>query len=132
MRERRARGLVALRAVDPDRILQMREDGLNLRRIAENLGVDYGTVREKLKRGERKTPRKTDREKPRLRSLSTWRPAGRKTVVCRSCYPGETHYPPCLVPSCCGSRTYQMAFDRASNIRSAESPAEHEQAASGD
>jgi DNA invertase Pin-like site-specific DNA recombinase len=54
-----------MRAVDMDRILQMRGEGQSLRQIAENLGVGYGTVRERLKKGERKTPRKTDREKPR-------------------------------------------------------------------
>lgn len=53
-----------LRAVDPDRILQMRGEGQSLRQIAENLGVGYGTFRERLKDGKRKTPRKTDREKP--------------------------------------------------------------------
>jgi DNA-binding CsgD family transcriptional regulator len=43
----------------------MRGEGLSLRQIAENLKVGYGTVRERLKNDERKTPRKTDREKPR-------------------------------------------------------------------
>jgi len=52
------------RAVDRDRILQMRAEGQSLRQIAENLGVGYGTVRERLKGGERKTLLKRDREKP--------------------------------------------------------------------
>jgi hypothetical protein len=44
-------------AVDRDRILQMRGEGQSLRQFAENSGVGYGTVRESLKGGERKTPR---------------------------------------------------------------------------
>jgi DNA-directed RNA polymerase specialized sigma24 family protein len=56
-----------MKAVDPDRILQMRSEGRGLRQIAESLGVGYGTVRERLKEGERKAPRKTDREKPRIK-----------------------------------------------------------------
>ncbi|MBZ5502184.1 MAG: recombinase family protein [Acidobacteriia bacterium] len=56
-----------MRAVDPDLILQMRGEGQSLRQIADNLGVGYGTVRERLKEGERKTPRKTDREEPRIK-----------------------------------------------------------------
>jgi hypothetical protein len=56
-----------MKAVDPDRILQMRSEGRGLRQIAESLGGGYGTVRERLKEGERKTPRKTDREKPRIK-----------------------------------------------------------------
>jgi DNA invertase Pin-like site-specific DNA recombinase len=38
-----------MRAVDRDRILQMRAEGQSLEQIAENLGVGYGTVRERLK-----------------------------------------------------------------------------------
>jgi len=57
-----------MRAVDPERILQMRGEGQSLRQIAENLGVGYGTVRERLKGRERKTPRTTDCEKPRIKS----------------------------------------------------------------
>ena len=38
-----------MRAVDQDRILQLRAQGQSLRQIAENLGVGYGTVRERLK-----------------------------------------------------------------------------------
>ena len=53
-----------IRPVDQDRILELRADGRSLRQIAEALGVGYGTVRERLKNGERKTPHKTDREKP--------------------------------------------------------------------
>ncbi len=34
---------------------------------AENLGVGYGTVRERLKGGERKTPCKSDRERPSIK-----------------------------------------------------------------
>src|SRR6516225_4568251 len=49
-----------MRAVDRDRILQMRGEGRSLRQIAENLGIGYGTVRERLKGGERKTLCKTD------------------------------------------------------------------------
>lgn len=52
-----------MRVVDQDRILQLRAEGLSLRQIAENLGVGYGTVRERLKDGERKTPCKADRGK---------------------------------------------------------------------
>lgn len=52
------------KAVDPDRILQMRSEGQSLRQIAENLGVGYGTVRERLKGSERKTPRKTGCGRP--------------------------------------------------------------------
>jgi DNA invertase Pin-like site-specific DNA recombinase len=53
-----------LRAVDLDRILQMKGEGQSLRQIAENVGVGYGTVRERLKGGERKTLLKRDCEKP--------------------------------------------------------------------
>jgi DNA invertase Pin-like site-specific DNA recombinase len=53
--------------VDRDRILQMRGEHQSLRQIAENLGVGYGTVRERLKGGERKTPRKTDCERPPIK-----------------------------------------------------------------
>jgi DNA-binding CsgD family transcriptional regulator len=34
----------------------MRAEGQSLRQIAEQLGVGYGTVRERLKDGERKNP----------------------------------------------------------------------------
>jgi DNA invertase Pin-like site-specific DNA recombinase len=78
-----------MKALDLDRILQMRAEGQSLRQIAEKLGVGYGTVRERLKNGERKTPRKTDREKPRNKDTSTGRFAGRKIVVSRS------HKPKC-------------------------------------
>src|SRR5271167_3466937 len=37
-----------MRAVDPDRILQMRAEGQTLQQIAANLGVGYGTVRARL------------------------------------------------------------------------------------
>jgi len=37
-----------MRAVDPDRILEMRADGQTLEQIAENLGIGYGTVRARL------------------------------------------------------------------------------------
>jgi DNA invertase Pin-like site-specific DNA recombinase len=37
-----------MRAVDGDRILQMRAEGQSLRQIAANLGVGYGTVRARL------------------------------------------------------------------------------------
>jgi DNA invertase Pin-like site-specific DNA recombinase len=53
-----------MKAVDLDRIRQMRAEGQSLRQIAENLGVGYRTVRERLKSAERKTPRKTDGERP--------------------------------------------------------------------
>ena len=52
------------RTVDRDRILRLRAEGKSLRQIAENLEVGYGTVRERLKNGERKTPHKTDCQKP--------------------------------------------------------------------
>src|SRR5689334_15645590 len=55
-----------IRVVDQDRILQLREEGASLRQIAENLGVGYGTIRERLKTSERKTPRKTGGEKARI------------------------------------------------------------------
>ena len=54
-------------AVDQDRIREMRAEGKSLRQIAENLGVGYGTVRERLKGGERKTPHETDTERPRIK-----------------------------------------------------------------
>jgi DNA invertase Pin-like site-specific DNA recombinase len=37
-----------MRAVDQERILQMRAEGRSLQQIAENLGVGYGTVRARL------------------------------------------------------------------------------------
>jgi DNA invertase Pin-like site-specific DNA recombinase len=37
-----------MRAVDGDRILEMRAEGQTLQQIAENLGVGYGTVRARL------------------------------------------------------------------------------------
>jgi transposase len=45
----------------------MRGEGQSLRQIAENLGVGYGTVRERLTGGERKTPGKMDGEKPPIK-----------------------------------------------------------------
>ena len=39
------------RTVDRDRILRLRAEGKSLRQIAENLGVGYGTIRERLKNG---------------------------------------------------------------------------------
>lgn len=56
-----------MRAVDRNRILEMRAEGQSLRQIAENLGVGYGTVRERLKDGERKTSHKTDYEKSSIK-----------------------------------------------------------------
>jgi DNA invertase Pin-like site-specific DNA recombinase len=70
IRNARAKGMKfgrPMRAVDRDRILQMRGEGHSLRQIAENLGVGYGTVRERLKGGERKTPPETDRETPPIK-----------------------------------------------------------------
>jgi len=55
-----------MKALDLDRILQMRAEGQSLRQVAEKLGVGYGTVRERLKDGERKTPRKMDHERPTI------------------------------------------------------------------
>jgi DNA invertase Pin-like site-specific DNA recombinase len=40
-----------MRAVDRDRIPQMRAEGQSLLQIAEDLGVGYGTVRERLLNG---------------------------------------------------------------------------------
>jgi DNA invertase Pin-like site-specific DNA recombinase len=40
-----------MRAVDRDRILQMRAEGQSLQHIAETLGIGYGTVRERLLKG---------------------------------------------------------------------------------
>jgi len=37
-----------MRALDRERILQMRAEGQSLEQIAENLGVGYGTVRQRL------------------------------------------------------------------------------------
>jgi DNA invertase Pin-like site-specific DNA recombinase len=37
-----------MRAVDPDRILQMRARGNSIQQIATNLGIGYGTVRSRL------------------------------------------------------------------------------------
>src|SRR6478752_5746942 len=51
-----------MRAVDQNRILQLRAEGQSLRQIAERLGVGYGTVRERLKNTERKTLHKTGHE----------------------------------------------------------------------
>jgi putative DNA-invertase from lambdoid prophage Rac len=51
-----------MRAVDQERILKMRGEGLSLRQIAENLKVGYGTVRERLKASERKILHKTGGE----------------------------------------------------------------------
>jgi DNA invertase Pin-like site-specific DNA recombinase len=68
IRNARAKGMRfgrPMRAVDPDRIRQMRAEGHSLRQIAEQLGVGYGTVRERLKDGGGKPHAKTDREKPR-------------------------------------------------------------------
>lgn len=56
-----------VRAVDRGRILEMRAEGQSLRRIAESLGVGYGTVRERLKISERKTPGKKDHESPPIK-----------------------------------------------------------------
>lgn len=39
-----------MKAVDPARILEMRAAGQSLRQIAQNLGVGYGTIRERLKK----------------------------------------------------------------------------------
>jgi DNA invertase Pin-like site-specific DNA recombinase len=58
-----------MRAVDRDRILQMRGEGRSLRQIAENLGIGYGTVRERLKGGERKTLCKTDNARPSIKDI---------------------------------------------------------------
>src|ERR1700746_4072368 len=47
IRHARAKGMKfgrPMKAVDPDRILQMRSEGQSLRQIAANLGVGYGTV----------------------------------------------------------------------------------------
>jgi len=38
-----------MRAVDRDRILQMRAEGQSLEQIAENVGIGYGTVRTRLR-----------------------------------------------------------------------------------
>lgn len=49
------------------RILEMRAEGQSLRQIAENLGIRYGRIRERLTDSERKTPYKTEREKPPIK-----------------------------------------------------------------
>jgi DNA invertase Pin-like site-specific DNA recombinase len=43
------------RVVDSDRIARMKGEGMSIRDIASELGVGYGTVRMRLKAGERKT-----------------------------------------------------------------------------
>jgi DNA invertase Pin-like site-specific DNA recombinase len=45
-----------MRAVDRDRILQMRAEGQSLQQIAESLGVGYGTVRAPLQNALAKNP----------------------------------------------------------------------------
>ncbi len=45
-----------MRAVDPERILEMRTEGQSLQQIAENLGVGYGTVRARLQNTVAKNP----------------------------------------------------------------------------
>lgn len=52
-----------MRAVDGDRILQMRGKGHSLQQIAENLGIGYGTVRARLQNALAKNPGKTDPQK---------------------------------------------------------------------
>jgi DNA-binding CsgD family transcriptional regulator len=45
-----------MRAVDPDRILEMRAGGQTLEQIAEDLGIGYGTVRARLQNTLAKNP----------------------------------------------------------------------------
>src|SRR6202795_301790 len=53
-----------IRAVDPERILQMRAEGQTLEQIAEKLGVGYGTVRARLQNALAKNP---DEKRPQKR-----------------------------------------------------------------
>ena len=54
-----------MRAVDPDRILEMRAEGQTLEQIAENLGIGYGTVRARLQKALAKNPgEKHPRKRP--------------------------------------------------------------------
>src|SRR6266404_1986245 len=52
-----------MRAADRDRILQMKAEGQSLERIAETLGIGYGTVRARLQNALAKNPGKTDPRK---------------------------------------------------------------------
>ena len=45
-----------MRAVDRERILQMRTEGQSLRQIADKLGIGYGTVRARLQNALAKNP----------------------------------------------------------------------------
>ena len=45
-----------MRAVDPERILEMRTEGQTLEQIAATLGVGYGTVRARLQNTVAKNP----------------------------------------------------------------------------
>jgi len=47
------------RQVDVRRITEMQSSGMSLRQIAVALGCGYGTIRERLQSGERKTPSKS-------------------------------------------------------------------------
>jgi DNA invertase Pin-like site-specific DNA recombinase len=47
------------RQVDVERIMEMQSSGMGLRQIAAALGCGYGTIRERLQSGERKTPGKS-------------------------------------------------------------------------
>jgi DNA-directed RNA polymerase specialized sigma24 family protein len=53
-----------MRAVDPERILQMRAESHSLQQIAETLGVGYGTVRARLQKALAENP---DKKRPRKR-----------------------------------------------------------------
>jgi DNA invertase Pin-like site-specific DNA recombinase len=48
--------------VDPERIRELQASGLSLRQVAAQLGCGYGTIRERLQSGERKTPCKSAEE----------------------------------------------------------------------
>ena len=50
------------RQVDVERITEMQSSGMSLRQIAAALGCGYGTIRERLQSGERKTPGKSDQD----------------------------------------------------------------------
>jgi DNA-binding CsgD family transcriptional regulator len=54
-----------MRAVDPDRILEMIAEGQTLEQIAEKLGIGYGTVRARLQNALAKNPgEKRPRKRP--------------------------------------------------------------------
>jgi DNA-binding NarL/FixJ family response regulator len=66
-------------SVDREEILKLKTRGLSLRQIAAKLGVGYGTVRERLRGTERKTPPRSRCGSYLLKVLTQWRIGGRKS-----------------------------------------------------